>query len=188
MNLNNGEFEYTGNDKIEFKEADMTTVTDSQIEAAATCARVDEENTIDIDNCVSKTKEAREKAIKEAEERRKAEEAALRAELAKSQIVSGTYLSQDGVYTMTVDVENLRYEIKIGGVTVVDRGRLLDKTEGTKYYHDEAISMEGEYGKQCFIVAHDKEYSSVSIAWRYLSFRDGKVTLDRKHDGGGAKP
>ena len=181
MTLKDGKFENFEDTKIEFKTAEIEKVTDQQIDIAAEFAKYDEECEVDINECVKATKEARDKAKQEAE-------AALRAELAKSQIVSGTYLSDDGVYSMTVDVENLRYEIKIGGVTTVDKGRFLDTVNGIEYYHDEGITMEGEYGKQCFIVASDKEFSGVSIAYRYLTFREGKVSLGRKHDAGGAKP
>lgn len=181
MTLKDGKFENYEDTKIEFKTADLEKVTDKQIEIAAEFAKYDNEGEVDIDECVKNTKEARDKAKQEAE-------AALRATLAKSQIVSGTYLSDDGVYTLTVDVENLRYEIKIGGVTTVDKGYFFDKAKGIEYYHDEAITMEGEYGKQSFIVVTDKQYSGVSIANRYLEFRDGKVSLGRKHDAGGHKP
>lgn len=163
MTLKDGRFEEFNENKIEFKDADIMQVTDSQISAAAQVAKVDPENSKNIDTYVQNTKNARDKAIQDAEAQRKAAEAAMRAELAKTQIVSGTYVSENGQYTMTVDVENLRYEIKQGS-TVVDRGSFLDKTNGLKYFHDESLSPSGEYGKQSFIVAHDKEFSSVSIA------------------------
>lgn len=187
MTLKDGKFEDFDEKKVEFKDADMTKVTDAQINAAAEVAKFDLENDKDIDTYIQNTKNARDKAIQDAEAERKAAEAALRAELAKSQIVTGTYVSENGAYTLTVDVENLRYEIKQNNTTV-DKGYFLDKDKGVKYYHDEAITMTGEYGKQSFIVALDREFRGVSIANRYLEFSNGKVSLDRKHDAGGHKP
>ena len=187
MTLKDGKFEDFDEKKVEFKDADMTKVTDAQINAAAEVAKFDPENDKDIDTYIQNTKNVRDKAIQDAEAERKAAEAALRAELAKTQIVTGTYVSGNGAYTLTVDVENLRYEIKQNNTTV-DKGYFLDRDKGLKYYHDEAITPTGEYGKQCFIVVADKEFSRLSIAYRYLTFRDGHVFLGRKHDAGGSHP
>ena len=188
MTLKDGKFEDFDEKKVEFKDADMTKVTDAQINAAAEVAKFDPENSKNIDSYVQNTKNARDKAIQDAEAERKAAEAALRAELAKSQIVTGTYVSENGAYTLTVDVENLRYEVKQNNATV-DRGYFFDKAKGEKYLKDEAISNGfGVYGKEVFVMVTDKEYSKVSMANRTLALRNGKLSIGRKHDAGGAKP
>lgn len=115
MTLKDGQFQDFDNNKIEFNAADISTVTDQQINIAAEFAKHDQESDKDIDKYVSNTKSARDKAKEEASKAEK---------LARFQygFITADYVAVDDPNTiMHLDMENMKYTIRVNGVVKVTR-------------------------------------------------------------------
>lgn len=188
LNIKGGNGEVEGNKNFEFKKTDMEKLTDSTIDSALDYAKKDEKNADNAEKYAENTKKARDKAVTDGEAKRQAEELAKKKALSETQFVSGDYISKDGRFILTLDLDNLKYTVKENG-NVVDTGRFLNNTDGLKYIKEEAIVPDEQYGTELLVMVSDNKVINSYGYFHMTLNRDivkslphGAILFERKHN------